>query len=58
MPQTHQCVFFHVETWVYCRIDYQIATPAIAAQARTASIYKTQRFSDHAPLIIDYNTTL
>lgn len=36
------------------RIDYQIATPGIAAMARTASIYKTQRFSDHAPLIIDY----
>ncbi len=40
------------------RLDYQIATPAIAALARTASIYKTQRFSDHAPLIIDYDTTL
>jgi exodeoxyribonuclease III len=38
------------------RIDYQIATPAIAATARTAAIYKDQRFSDHAPLIIDYET--
>jgi len=36
------------------RIDYQIATPGIAACARAASIYKSQRFSDHAPLIIDY----
>jgi len=36
------------------RIDYQIATPGIAAQAESASIYKAQRFSDHAPLIIDY----
>jgi len=36
------------------RIDYQIATPGIAAQACTASIYKAQRFSDHAPLIVDY----
>jgi exodeoxyribonuclease III len=36
------------------RIDYQIATPGIAARAETASIYKAQRFSDHAPLIIDY----
>ena len=36
------------------RIDYQIATPGIARQAVTASIYKAQRFSDHAPLIIDY----
>lgn len=37
------------------RIDYQIATPGIAAKALAASIYKTQRFSDHAPLIIDYD---
>jgi exodeoxyribonuclease-3 len=36
------------------RIDYQIATPGIAARAEGASIYKEQRFSDHAPLIIDY----
>ncbi len=36
------------------RIDYQIATPEIAAKARLASIYKAERFSDHAPLIIDY----
>ncbi len=37
------------------RIDYQIATPGIAAKAVGASIYKRQRFSDHAPLIIDYD---
>jgi len=37
------------------RIDYQIATPGIAAKAVKASIYKAQRFSDHAPLIIDYD---
>lgn len=36
------------------RIDYQIATPAIGAAAVAASIYKEQRFSDHAPLTIDY----
>lgn len=36
------------------RIDYQIATPGIAALAQAASIYKAQRFSDHAPLIVDY----
>lgn len=36
------------------RIDYQIATPAIARRAHAASIYKAERFSDHAPLIIDY----
>ncbi len=37
------------------RLDYQIATPALAALARKAEIYKEQRFSDHAPLIIDYD---
>ena len=37
------------------RIDYQITTPAIAKTALSASIYKDQRFSDHAPLIMDYD---
>ena len=36
------------------RIDYQIATPGIASRAKAANIYKAQRFSDHAPLIVDY----
>jgi exodeoxyribonuclease-3 len=40
------------------RIDYQIATPDIAAKARKESIYKTRRFSDHAPLAIDYDHEL
>lgn len=40
------------------RIDYQLATPALAATARSASIHKEQRFSDHAPLTIDYDYAL
>jgi len=40
------------------RIDYQIATPGIAARASTASIYKDARFSDHAPLTITYDAHL
>jgi exodeoxyribonuclease-3 len=36
------------------RIDYQIVTPGIAAKIVDASVYKERRFSDHAPLIIDY----
>ncbi len=36
------------------RIDYQIGTQKLADQAKVASVYKTQRFSDHAPLTIDY----
>lgn len=35
-------------------IDYQIATPGIAGVAQTSAIYKEQRFSDHAPLTVDY----
>jgi exodeoxyribonuclease-3 len=40
------------------RIDYQLATPGLAATAQRASIYLDQRFSDHAPLTIDYDFTL
>lgn len=40
------------------RLDYQISTPGIAERARAASIYKAQKFSDHAPLIIDYDMTI
>ena len=40
------------------RIDYQIATPGLAAKAKAASIYKDERFSDHAPLIVDYDHPL
>ncbi len=36
------------------RIDYQIGTPGIAARAEQTSIYRDERFSDHAPLIVDY----
>ena len=40
------------------RIDYQISTGKIAAKALKASIYKARRFSDHAPLSIDYDWSL
>lgn len=36
------------------RIDYHVATAGIAGKATSAAIYKEQRFSDHAPLIITY----
>ena len=36
------------------RIDYQIATPNLAKKAFQSTVYKQQRFSDHAPLVIDY----
>jgi exodeoxyribonuclease III len=40
------------------RIDYHLATPAIALKAKAEHIYLEQRFSDHAPLMIDYDFVL
>ena len=40
------------------RLDYHLATPAIAKHAVAEHIYLEQRFSDHAPLVIDYDFTL
>jgi len=37
------------------RIDYQVITPSLVGKVLAAEIYKTQRFSDHAPLIMDYD---
>jgi len=40
------------------RLDYHLATPALAKLARKESIHLEPRFSDHAPLIIDYEFDL
>jgi exodeoxyribonuclease-3 len=40
------------------RIDYHLATPGIAATARREQIYLEKQFSDHAPLVIDYEFEL
>lgn len=37
------------------RIDYQVITQSLKNKVKSASVYKDQRFSDHAPLIIDYS---
>jgi len=37
------------------RIDYQVVTPGLMDKIKKASIYREQRFSDHAPLTIDYD---
>lgn len=37
------------------RIDYQILSPGLTGSVRRAEIYKAQRFSDHAPLTMDYD---
>ncbi len=40
------------------RIDYHLASPALAEKARTVSVYKEQKFSDHAPLTVEYDLKL
>jgi exodeoxyribonuclease-3 len=40
------------------RLDYHLATPGLAALAKREAIYKAQKFSDHAPLTIDYDFKL
>ncbi len=40
------------------RLDYHLATPALASLARNESIYKTVKFSDHAPITVDYDLAL
>ncbi len=40
------------------RIDYHVATPGLADRALASAIYRDERFSDHAPLTLDYDWTL
>jgi exodeoxyribonuclease-3 len=40
------------------RLDYQVISPALAAAVRGADIYKAERFSDHAPQIMEYDLVL
>ena len=40
------------------RIDYQVVTPKLKPLIKSASIYKDERFSDHSPLIMDYDMEL
>jgi exodeoxyribonuclease III len=40
------------------RLDYHLATPGVAAHAKSEHIYLDKRFSDHAPLSIDYDFNL
>lgn len=36
------------------RLDYQVITPGLVDAIQSASIYKDERFSDHAPFTMDY----
>ncbi|HEY6353344.1 MAG TPA: endonuclease/exonuclease/phosphatase family protein, partial [Burkholderiaceae bacterium] len=40
------------------RLDYHLATPGVATKARREAIYLDQRFSDHAPVTVDYDFAL
>lgn len=40
------------------RIDYQVITPGLKEKVKSVAIYKDQRFSDHAPLLVDYDLVL
>ena len=40
------------------RLDYHLATPAVADKARSEAIYKGEKFSDHAPITIEYDFKL
>ena len=37
------------------RLDYQVISPKLADKVQAANIYKEQRFSDHAPQIMEYD---
>jgi exodeoxyribonuclease III len=37
------------------RIDYQIMSPRLRGSVLRADIFKKERFSDHAPLVMDYD---
>lgn len=40
------------------RIDYQVISPSLTDKVKAVAIYREQKFSDHAPLIIDYDYEL
>ncbi len=40
------------------RIDYQVVTPGLKEKIQSVAIYKDKKFSDHAPLIVDYDYSL
>jgi len=40
------------------RLDYHVVTPALVDRLKAVSIYKDERFSDHAPVIMDFNWDL
>ncbi|MEJ2677411.1 MAG: exodeoxyribonuclease III, partial [Acidihalobacter sp.] len=40
------------------RLDYHVVSPTLADKVQATHIYRDERFSDHAPLTIDYDRTI
>ena len=40
------------------RLDYHLATPALAETARSVAVYKDEKFSDHAPVTVSYDMSI
>ena len=57
-PPHTACADWRHQLWVICATTYHLATPALAALARAESIYKGDKFSDHAPITVDYDFSL
>jgi len=59
-PRPDQYTFWSTrgQAWaknVGWRIDYQVVSHSLAEAPKRASIFKAKRFSDHSPLIMDYD---
>ncbi|NRB39276.1 MAG: exodeoxyribonuclease III [Pseudomonadales bacterium] len=62
-PDTHQYTWWSNRGQAYAndvgwRLDYLLVTSGLKNKATAASVYKDEKFSDHAPLIIDFDTEL
>lgn len=62
-PQSQEYTWWSMRTQAWAknvgwRIDYHIASPCLRGALMHARIYREQRFSDHAPVIIEYDLTL
>ena len=55
MCMTHPNWCIYIQMWVIYMSDYHLATPATAALARTEHIYMDVKFSEHAPITVDYD---
>lgn len=58
LPGTSDTRGEYAQSQVFCRLDDHLATPAFAETARRESIYKGEKFSDHAPVTIEYDYPL